>query len=101
MKTIWERHNKLITYTELLVMGLLYHLPLQKIEGIPHYPYEDAIFHISRIIGMSNVWKSPVNFLNFHHNGSIVNLCYPWLMNYPAYLLYRILGSYISAYKAY
>lgn len=101
MKTIWERHNKLITYTGLLVMGLLYHLPLQKIAGIPHYPYEDAIFHISRIIGMSNVWKSPVNFLNFHHNGSIVNLCYPWLTIYPAYLLYRILGSYIAAYKIY
>lgn len=101
MKTIWERHNKLITYTGLLVMGLLYHLPLQKIAGIPHFPYEDAIFHISRIIGMSNVWKSPVNFLNFHHNGSIVNLCYPWLTIYPAYLLYRILGSYIAAYKIY
>lgn len=101
MKTIWERHNKLIIYTGLLVVGVLYYLPHLMIDGIPQYPYEDAVFHLSRIMGLSSVWKSPVNFLNFHHNGLMVNIFYPWLTIYPAYLLYKIFGSYITAYKAY
>ena len=88
-------------YTVLLIMGILYYLPHLMITGIPHYPYEDGVFHLSRIIGMRNVWSSPVSFLNFHHNGLMVNLCYPWLTIYPTYLLYKIFGSYITAYKAY
>ena len=87
-------------YAVLLIMGVLYYLPHLIITGIPHYPYEDGVFHLSRIIGMRNVWSSPVSFLNFHHNGLMVNLCYPWLTIYPAYLLYKIFGSYIAAYKA-
>ena len=101
MGKLTEKKNRIIYRIALLVMGFLYQLPQLMVDGIPLYPYEDGLFHLSRIMGMSNVWHSPVNFLHFHHNGLMVNIFYPWLTMYPAYLLFRILGSYIAAYKAY
>lgn len=103
-KTTDKKNNKrttIICGIAILIMGVIYQLPMIRVSGIPLYPYEDGVFHMSRIIGLGNVWRSPVSFLNFHHNGLAVNLCYPWLTIYPAWILFSILGSCINACKAF
>ena len=57
--------------------------------------------HLNRMVGLRNVWESPVSFLNFAHNGPAVNIFYLWLPMYPMYLFSRVTGSYVTAYKLY
>ena len=99
MKNFLKQHSGLLIHIVLLGMGMVYYLPVLFMTGLQVTPYHDGLFHISRIIGLGNVWTSPVSFLNFHHNGSMVNLCYPWLTMYPSYLLYRLTGGAILSYK--
>lgn len=61
----------------------------------------DAEFHFSRILSLSNVWKSPVNFHYYGHTGEIVNLMYPWFTVYPMYILIKLTGSIIAGYYIY
>ena len=82
-------------------MGILYALPSFLMDGIPHFIHEDTWFHLSRLVGLRNVWSSPVSFLNFAQNGPMVNIFYPWLTMYPMYLFYLLTGSYVLAYKAF
>ena len=93
------RHKERIIVFFLFVMSVLYYLPRFLMTGIPHYFYEDTWFHLNRLAGMGNVWRSPVNFLSFAHHGSLVNIFYPWLTMYPMYLIYKICGDYVLAYK--
>lgn len=85
----------------LIGLGLVYCLPLFLISGIPHYPTEDTFFHLNRLIGLENVWTSPVCFHAFEGTGSLVNIFYPWLLMYPMWILYKMCGSYVLAYKLY
>ncbi len=96
-----KKHKKVLTGILLLLLGCLYYFPRFVMEGIPHYLNEDTYMHLNRMVGMRNVWKSPVSFLNFAHNGPPVNIFYPWLPMYPMYLFYRLTGSYVLAYKLY
>ncbi len=96
-----KRYKKTVIFLILLGMGILYYLPRFMMTGIPHYLNEDTYFHLNRMIGMENAWKSPVSFLNYAHNGPAVNIFYPWLTMYPMYLFYKLTGSYILAYKIY
>ena len=88
-----------IIYILLFLTGILYYVPRFLMEGIPHYLNEDTYFHLNRVIGLRNVFHSPINYLNFAHNGPMVNIFYPWLTMYPMYLLYRLCGSYVLGYK--
>ena len=88
-----------IIYILLFITGILYYVPRFLMEGIPHYLNEDTYFHMNRVIGLQNVFHSPINYLNFAHNGPMVNIFYPWLTMYPMYLLYRLCGSYVLGYK--
>lgn len=88
-----------IIHIILLMLGCLSYAPRFLMQGIPHYINEDTYFHLNRMIGLRNVFRSPINYLNFAHNGPMVNIFYPWLTMYPMYLLYRITGSYVMAYK--
>ena len=99
MKKTAVLKKRIFFYPVLFVLGILYSLPEFLITGIQQFPYHDGSFHLSRILGLGNVLQSPVSFLNFHHNGLMMNLCYPWLTMYPAYVFYKLTGSCITAYK--
>ncbi len=60
---------------------------------------QDFYFHMSRILSLSNVWQSPVNFLVFAHHGNMVSQFYPWLTLYPAYVFVRALGNALLGYR--
>ncbi|BDP59641.1 hypothetical protein EfmJHP38_05790 [Enterococcus faecium] len=60
---------------------------------------QDTYFHLSRIIGLDNVWSSPVNFNNFDHHGTMMNIFYPWLTLYPAFLFYKMMGNLVLSYN--
>ena len=91
----------ILIYGTLCVLGVLYYYTRFFMTGIPHYDPEDTFFHLNRLMGLENVWTSPVNFLSFGKNGNYVNLFYPWLTMYPMWILYKIFGSYVIAYKLY
>ncbi len=70
-------------------------------KGIYHSVNQDTYFHLSRIIGLDNVWSSPVNFNNFDHHGTMMNIFYPWLTLYPAFLFYKMMGNLVLSYNIY
>ncbi len=95
--------NKLhsINLLIILFMSILYSVPLFMKNGVIHYADQDTIFHLSRIIGLSNVWESPVNFNNFHNHGTMMNNFYPWLTLYPAYMLFKLTNNLTISYQIY
>ena len=90
---------ELLIVISLIMMGIIYYLPLFLVEGIIRS--DDTTFHIGRLVGLSNVWLSPVNFNSFGNNGSMVNIFYPWLTMYPMWLSYKLTKSYVIGYKLY
>ena len=96
-----EKHaaGRTVCFIVLTVMGVLYHLPALRMQGIPQFPNEDTLFHLSRALGFRNVWASPVSFLNFGHHGGMANIFYPWLTLYPLYLMIQVCGSCVLGYK--
>lgn len=99
MKKLQDKNRLIVIHGALLVTGFLYYAHRFLMSGIPHYINEDTYFHLNRMIGLRNVFRSPISYLNFAHNGPAVNIFYPWLTMYPMYILYRICGSYVLAYK--
>ena len=85
----------------LVLLGILYSFYRIKTPGVPHYEPQDTYFHFNRLIGLSNVWHSPVNFNSFGANGTYVNFFYPWLTMYPMWLIYERTESFTYAYEAY
>ncbi len=83
----------------LVILGIVYCLPLFFTDGI--HKVDDTTFHVGRLVGLSNVFTSPVNFNSFGNNGLMVNIFYPWLTMYPMYILYKLTGSYVLGYKLY
>lgn len=73
--------------------------PVLSPNGLGIIRVNDFNFHASRVESMANILQSPTNFEFFHHYGSPVNLCYPWLTLVPWYLFYllthHIVGSYL------
>lgn len=61
----------------------------------------DGQFNFSRMMGLENIWKSPVNFKYFNHCASAVNLMYPWATLYPMYMLVKLTGSLVGGYYIY
>ena len=53
------------------------------------YKQNDLYFHFSRILSLDNVFSSPVNFKYFAHNGTMVNLFYPWITVFPLFKLFQ------------
>ena len=85
----------------MLFLSLAYVIPLFMSKGIYHSVNQDTYFHLSRIIGLDNVWGSPVNFNNFAHHGTMMNIFYPWLTLYPAFLFYKMMGNLVLGYNIY
>ena len=94
-----NRSIKLLIVLSLIMLGVIYCLPMFMSGGI--HKVDDTTFHVGRLVGLSNVWTSPVNFDNYGNNGLMVNIFYPWLTMYPMYGIYKITGSYVLAYKLY
>lgn len=94
-----KKQIRIINLLVLLLLCVVYVLPLFSIRGIAHFRYQDTYFHLSRIIGLDNVWKSPVNFNNFNHHGTMMNSFYPWLTVYPMFFLYKITNNLVLSYK--
>lgn len=78
---------------------MIYMLPTLLHPGVLHFADQDTAFHLSRIQGLSNAFSKPVNFNNFNHHGTIINVCYPWITIYPAYIIYKLFGSLVAGYK--
>ncbi len=98
---ILQKNKGVLIGVVLCLLGCLYYLSRFLMDGIPHYLNEDTYMHLNRMVGLRNVWESPVSFLNFAHNGPAVNIFYPWLPMYPMYVFSRVTGSYVTAYKLY
>lgn len=45
--------------------------------GIYSKPEQDHSFHLSRIMGLNNVWSTPVKFMIYGQKGTSMNLFYP------------------------
>ena len=97
--TSYTNAMKWLTAISFVVFGAAYCLPMFASEGIP--VCDDTTFHLGRLVGLSNVWISPINFDSFGHNGLMVNVFYPWLTMYPMWIFYKISGSYVVGYKMY
>lgn len=93
------KQKRVIIILMLLILSIVYTLPFFLTSGINHFEYQDTYFHLSRILGLSNVWKSPVNFNNFNHHGTMVNSFYPWLTVYPMYFIYKLTNNLVVSYK--
>lgn len=85
----------------MVVMSFFYMLPFFVMDGVDHFSSQDTQFYLARIMGLGNVGHSPVNFQTFHHNGSMINVFYPYLTIYPAYIFTKLFGSLIVGYKVY
>lgn len=96
-----NKHFKLtkLIYPSFIITSLIYILPFlmtnKAIYGM------DLYFHIDRMISLSTIWDSPINFRTFYNVGQGVNLFYPWLTLYPFYLLFKIRKSIYSAFIIY
>ncbi|NTL14455.1 hypothetical protein HQ737_13710 [Enterococcus faecium] len=96
-----KNKNQIIDLIFMLFLSFAYVIPLFMSMGIYHSVNQDTYFHLSRIIGLDNVWSSPVNFNNFDHHGTMMNIFYPWLTLYPAFLFYKMMGNLVLSYNIY
>lgn len=96
-----KNKNQIIDTIFMLFLSFAYVIPLFMSMGIYHSVNQDTYFHLSRIIGLDNVWSSPVNFNNFDHHGTMMNIFYPWLTLYPAFLFYKMMGNLVLSYNIY
>lgn len=87
-------------YIALLMLGVIaYQILLTEHGSIDYYYNMDTRFHLARILGLSNAWRSPVNFATFAHHGTMMNVFYPWLTLYPAYLIFAVCGNLLTAWN--
>ncbi|EKG9127285.1 hypothetical protein AAFB30_000866 [Enterococcus faecium] len=96
-----KNKNQIIDIIFMLFLSFAYVIPLFMSKGIYYSVNQDTYFHLSRIIGLDNVWSSPVNFNNFDHHGTMMNIFYPWLTLYPAFLFYKMMGNLVLGYNIY
>ncbi|MCZ1759670.1 hypothetical protein GHB59_12585 [Enterococcus faecium] len=96
-----KNKNQIIDIIFMLFLSFAYVIPLFMSMGIYHSVNQDTYFHLSRIKGLDNVWSSPVNFNNFDHHGTMMNIFYPWLTLYPAFLFYKMMGNLVLSYNIY
>ncbi|HBL1549177.1 TPA: hypothetical protein LP263_002642 [Enterococcus faecium] len=96
-----KNKNQIIDIIFMLFLSFAYVIALFMSMGIYHSVNQDTYFHLSRIIGLDNVWSSPVNFNNFDHHGTMMNIFYPWLTLYPAFLFYKMMGNLVLSYNIY
>ncbi len=101
MKSMTDKKKIWCYLSIMFILGILYYIPrLCRIDFPYCYP-EDAEFHLNRLLGLENIWTSPVNLNAGIHFGSLVNIFYPWLTMYPMWIVYKICGGLIVAFNIY
>lgn len=85
----------------MLVASFVYLLPMMISGGVTYYEGQDTYFHLARVVGLTNVFESPVNFLTFNHTGVMVNEFYPWLTLLPMNWLFQLSENIVFAYWTY
>jgi hypothetical protein len=92
--------NHKVSIFVMLIMSVVYSLPLFVKNVVYLHAFRpDLIFHWTRIVGLDNVWSSPVSFTGFGQHGNIVNEFYPWLTLYPAFILFKLFGNMMLAWQ--
>ena len=58
-----KEYKRLLLYLAIMfVLGVVYYIPRLFRADFPYCYPEDAEFHLNRLIGLDNVWVSPVNY---------------------------------------
>lgn len=74
-----------------LLLAFLYLLPFGIMKGVLYG--DDLHFHLDRILGLANIFESPVNFKTFYNSGQGINFFYPYVTYYPFYLIFTVVKS--------
>ncbi len=101
MKNKSENKEVLIYLSIMFLLGIIYYIPRLFRADFPYCYPEDAEFHLNRLIGLENVWTSPVNLNVGMRFGTMVNVFYPWITMYPMWIIYKICGRLIVAFNIY
>ena len=100
MKIDSKRLIKSVTIILILsVVSLFNVLPVLKLNFATAYLGDDFFFHVERVLALSNIFQSPVNFNVFGQAATMANIFYPWETVYPLYLIYAATGDFIFSYK--
>lgn len=91
--------DQLIKLLFVMIVSLCFLLPFALTKGSMYG--DDLHFHIMRMESLSNVLKSPVNFLQFYHGGQAINLFYPYLLYAPYFIFYKLIGDFWLAWLCY
>lgn len=61
----------------------------------------DVVFHLNRVLGLENIFNSPINLQYYNGVASQVNNFYGWLTIYPMYLLIKLFKNMALGYNLY
>ncbi|WP_418605178.1 hypothetical protein [Lacticaseibacillus styriensis] len=70
--------KSLIILLILSLISLFNVLPILRLDFSTAFLGDDFSFHIERVLALSNIFQSPVNFNTFGHAASLANVFYPW-----------------------
>lgn len=91
--------KSLIILLILSLISLFNVLPILRLDFSTAFLGDDFSFHVERVLALSNIFQSPVNFNMFGHAASLANVFYPWETVYPLYLIYSATSNFIFSYK--
>lgn len=96
-----EKKKEIFYFIIMFLLGVVYCAPRLFRADFPYCYPEDAEFHLNRLIGLENVWTSPINYNSGSRLGSLVNVYYPWLTMYPMWIIYKMCGNLIVSLNIY
>lgn len=98
----YETRANIIRILGFIILSFCYLIFFFNQQGQPIIKADiDGQFNFSRMMGLENIWKSPINFRYFNHCASAVNLMYPWATLYPMYMLVKLTESLVGGYYIY
>lgn len=90
-KNYIKKYPKTFLFLLFLVTSIIFSLSFLGSRSL--WLQHDIVFHFNRVLGLSNIFQSPINYEVFNQNGNAVNIFYPWVLVYPIYVLYKLIGS--------
>ena len=83
--------NRVKPYLIMIVFSLVFIFPFLFSKGSLYG--DDLHFHLDRMLGLSNIFDSPINFKTFYNSGQGINFFYPFLIYYPFYIIFSFVHS--------
>lgn len=83
--------NRVKPYLIMIVFSLIFIFPFLFSKGSLYG--DDLHFHLDRMLGLSNIFDSPINFKTFYNSGQGINFFYPFLIYYPFYIIFSFVHS--------